>query len=340
MNKLKNFLFANNSNDYHPGILKTSSIAGIIALFVIYHIISSIFFPVAKTVASDLTVGNILEAINRERSIRNLLTLNPHDALSRAAQIKSDDMISRNYFSHTDPEGNYIWPTITSQGYTPYLQLGENLAIEFYNTESLVSAWMNSPTHRANIVNEGFKDQGMGLAFGNQNQAQYFSAITNTFGALITSKKTTPPPPAPSPAPIAKNPPQPVAKPAPLPTTPPPVVVVTPPVALPPAPEPTTKQNTASSTDTHKTPLPSSSGPKTSTSTPEGVLSNETPLRATDPYNINRYISLAFGGTLLVLLLLDAWIVLEKRLKLLDKKINNLFVLVLALIIVAIMYLT
>ncbi len=153
--------------------------------------------------ASDLTLENILSSVNQERVANNLPALNSDTRLGNAAQFKAGDMQNRHYFSHTDPEGNYIWNKIVSEGYTPYLQLGENLAIEFHSTESLISAWMNSPTHRANILTPQFKDQGMGLQFGQADQGQYGSAVANTFGTLLPAKKPTPTPP--TPAPIKKS---------------------------------------------------------------------------------------------------------------------------------------
>src|SRR6185295_6364599 len=107
-----------------------------------------------------------------------------------------------------------------------YLQLGENLAIEFYDTDSLVSAWMNSPTHRDNILQEGFKDQGMALTFGDSAQGQYHSAIANTFGTLAFSAQPKTASATPAPKTVKKSPPatlgvdktpppQPAPKPAP-----------------------------------------------------------------------------------------------------------------------------
>jgi uncharacterized protein YkwD len=172
-------------NKFHSyGFFITSFLILALAAFKIY---TAEIFP-QKIIASDLTIQNILDGVNKERELRNILTLNQNHKLSLAAQSKADDMMARKYFSHTDPEGHYIWDKIVAEGYTPYLTLGENLAIEFYDTESLINAWMNSPTHRANLLNENFKDQGMGLSFGQESQKQYHSAIANTFGALLIKK--------------------------------------------------------------------------------------------------------------------------------------------------------
>ncbi len=167
--------------------------------------------------ASDITIGNLYNAVNKERSQRNIPNLITNYKLAAAAAYKSQDMITRKYFSHTDPEGRYIWNKIVAEGYTPYTTLGENLAIDFSNTEGLVAAWIDSPTHRANLLNQNFKDQGMGVAFGNTNNGEYSVAVTNTFGAqpVIKPVASTPPPTTVKPAPkrAALNPKRTVRKP-------------------------------------------------------------------------------------------------------------------------------
>jgi len=133
--------------------------------------------------ASDITPSNIAAAVNNERSQRNLTTLNYNSLLAQAAQYKAQDMIDNNYFSHTDLKGNYIWSTDVADGYTPYTTLGENLAINFSDTTSLMSAWIDSPEHRQNILNPAFQDQGVGVSNGDHAKNQFDIAIANEFGA-------------------------------------------------------------------------------------------------------------------------------------------------------------
>lgn len=204
--------------------------------------------------ASDITAQSIADGVNKERSQRNMATLTYNSQLAAAAQYKASDMISRNYFSHTDPDGNYIWPKIVSEGYTPYTTLGENLAVDFPSTESLMSAWIDSPEHRANILNQAFQNQGAGVANGN-GSGQFDDAMANTFGAQPTKVIAKAPAPAPTPKPQPTPTPVPVKTPAPVqknpvaistPTkTPPPSTpakVVTPSPAPSPTPAPTQVQ--------------------------------------------------------------------------------------------------
>lgn len=140
--------------------------------------------------ASDITTSNIAEAINSERSKRNIPLLRYDTRLAAAAEYKAEDMIARHYFSHKDPDGNFIWNKIVKYGYKPYLILGENLAINFSETEGLVAAWITSPRHRDNILNPDFKDQGVGISYGKSQRQEQSSAIVNTFGSQPFAPKT------------------------------------------------------------------------------------------------------------------------------------------------------
>lgn len=343
----------------------------LLTIFAVLKLVLNLALPRSSALASDLTVDNILQAVNSQRSQRNLTTLNTDGRLSSAAQSKADDMQARHYFAHVDPDGNYIWPKIAAAGYTPYLELGENLAIEFYDTDSLMSAWMNSPTHRANILNDGFKDQGMGLNFGDSNAGQYHSVVANTFGALLLKKVQPAPtaasgsaPPAVSPtaqpavsgasqkartqpAPFTQKPkaqPKPATSPAPSPATTQPAIVKPP--QSNPAPETVANplnprgdyamaQNPVQP-GLNANPAPSATPATTQTTAPAVVnTQSQNPLAN---YQANRYLTLAFGIVLFLFLLTDLRDLVQKKSELVGKKINNLMLLFLALVVIAVMY--
>ena len=333
-----------------------------LTLLIFWQVLSLLAFPKAEIQASDLTLENIIAAINKERTIRNLSPLNADSRLSAAAQFKSDDMQARHYFSHTDPEGNYIWGKIVEKGYTPYLQLGENLAVEFYSTESLVSAWMNSPTHRANVLNEGFKDQGMGMALGEPAQGQYYSAIANTFGTLLPSKKPERPATLPaktSPAPAVTKPSTPASQPAvkqpeivksaaaetlPPPSTSTPQTEPTQPASQTPV-RPTPSEAPRSSalevaqTSQNFSLPPQNQAPATITPVDNGALvALPRSQNALNAYEINRYLMLGLGLLLLFMILSDIKKMLAEKYSRFDKKINNLVLLILSLLVIGVMY--
>ncbi len=325
-----------NTLEYKPYFL-----AFLVVVFLGLNFWARTFLSAPKTEASDLTLENILNAVNKERGSRNLLTLNTNSILSTASESKALDMETRHYFSHIDPDGNYIWTKIVADGYTPYLQLGENLAIEFYDTDSLVSAWMNSPTHRANILNDGFRDQGMGLEFGNSQQGQYHSVVVNAFGTLLIKKAKAAPAPA-----VATQTPKKVAlksivapKPTPLPTAAAaPVPTSTHPISNIRGESVTLAQNNPAA----QTNFITASGNPATTGAPS-VKTVSTSITAqvnnyAAYFKTNRKVSLVFGFILLIFLIIDLKEILEKKLASLDKKVNNIFLLAMSILVIAFMY--
>jgi uncharacterized protein YkwD len=85
--------------------------------------------------------------------------------LKEAAQKKLQDMFDNNYWDHTSPSGIKAWNFINESGYS-YDIAGENLSKGFVSAESMTEAWMNSPTHKANIMNSAYKDTGVALGNG------------------------------------------------------------------------------------------------------------------------------------------------------------------------------
>ena len=331
-NKLK---FGNLSSNLHLGL------AFLLTAVVLIKVIFSFSFEQNPTAqASDLSQEAIMNAVNRERELRNLTLLNANSKLTAAAQSKSDDMQARHYFAHVDPDGHYVWDKIVAAGYSPYTQLGENLAIEFYDTDSLVLAWMNSPTHRANILQEGFRDQGMGLAFGDTALGQYHSAITNTFGTLAQSKPAKPQPAAPANTQTAKPKtpsPAPAVEPAKTTSTPPAAAASSTPAGGSPI-KPREEMPTTTLAQNFILPgslTPATGTPKTFTAAPAVQPQGEVAL---PDYQGNRYFILGGGLLLLLLLISDIKKTVAGKLAGLDKKINNLVLLLISLLVVAFMY--
>ena len=114
--------------------------------------------------ASEITPENIIDVVNKERESRMLRPLSNNDLLMRAAEDKSRHMIIHNYFEHY-ALGLTPWSFIINSGYD-YSIAGENLAMGFKTSEGIVEAWMDSPTHRANILNPEYEDIGVGIVKG------------------------------------------------------------------------------------------------------------------------------------------------------------------------------
>jgi len=142
-----------------------------IAFWVVF--ILSVFFAAAYYVSSVLTGGNVAAVIsavlvdltNEDRKEEELGALVTNQLLTRAAQMKANDMAEKGYFAHQTPEGLQPWDFIREAGYA-YSTAGENLAVNFTDSENVEEAWMNSPKHRANILNAKFTEIGIATAVG------------------------------------------------------------------------------------------------------------------------------------------------------------------------------
>jgi len=148
-----------------------------IALFFVLFVCAA---SLAK--AAPINSENLELLINQERSQRGIAALKINQELNQAAYNKSLDMMSKNYFDHY-AFGRTPWNFITEQGYD-YLYAGENLAMDFQTAEGTVAAWMNSPSHRRNILNSDFSETGIGIVKGEYSDASGIretQIVTNMF---------------------------------------------------------------------------------------------------------------------------------------------------------------
>ncbi len=113
--------------------------------------------------ATNTTTDGLLANTNVQREQNKLTDLTISPDLTRAAQAKADDMVKRNYWSHTTPDGKQPWTFIDKTGYH-YQAAGENLAYGFATSANTITGWMNSPGHRANILNSTYQQIGFGIA--------------------------------------------------------------------------------------------------------------------------------------------------------------------------------
>jgi uncharacterized protein YkwD len=126
--------------------------------------------------------------LNAQRARFGDVPLTQNAMLQEAATLHSLDMAKRNYFEHRDPDGVQPDARIVHAGYPPLL-VGENLAwgeLEESTPANIVSLWMKSPGHRANLLEPGYREIGIGLAFEApepQDTPRQAAIYTTTFGA-------------------------------------------------------------------------------------------------------------------------------------------------------------
>lgn len=313
MNKITNFLIASKANDYHPGVLSFRAFIayGLILLFL------RLLLGTLPAGSAAVESGTLMSLINSERSQRNLSTLQTNQSLLTAAGQKSQDMIDRDYFAHQDPDGNYVWGKITGAGYTSYKILGENLAVDFATSEGMIKAWLDSPTHRDNLLHTEFLDQGLQALYGDYN-GRYTNLTTSLFGAKA-SQASPPPPPAPQPKPAPEPPPPlpPAPTPKPSPPKPPPAPPPAPqpkplPAPPPPAPEAPAYQTPVSTTTLNT----SGAGRDIQTGTGSGQIKAEFWKNLASAYTTSKILFTLFGLAILVILGLDSIIIYRRELQL------------------------
>lgn len=138
------------------------------------------FRPNVLGYATDITVEKVVELINKKRVEANLPVLTLSAELSTAATAKATDMFAKNYWAHVSPTGSTPWVFITSAGYS-YVYAGENLARNFNTSDEVVEAWMNSQTHRANILKSDYRDIGLAVLNGKLN-GEETTLVVQEFG--------------------------------------------------------------------------------------------------------------------------------------------------------------
>jgi uncharacterized protein YkwD len=148
--------------------------------------------------ASDLPQVQVatLCLINKIRVQNGESPLSDNTKLDAVAQNHSADMVAGDYFEHTTPSGESFGARIVATGYVPSgwsYELGENIecgTLSLATPAAAVNGWMNSPEHRANILNGEFRDSGIGVAPAapaDCASGQPGATYTQDFGIVVSS---------------------------------------------------------------------------------------------------------------------------------------------------------
>lgn len=145
-------------------------------------------------------INRVVELSNIERSKFGLSPLTFNPLLAQAAQTHSQNMALQDFYDHTGLDGSEPWDRVRATGYQ-YSSMAENIYASPTTPETAVEGWMNSPGHRANILNPDIQEIGVGYYYlendtGNVNWNHYW---TQVFAAPLggTSANPTPQPTAP-----------------------------------------------------------------------------------------------------------------------------------------------
>ena len=115
----------------------------------------------------------VVDLVNKERVANGLKPLSVDWEVARVAEHKSQDMLNKNYFSHTSPTYGSPFDMLKNYG-IKYRSAGENIAKGQRSAGEVVNAWMNSSGHRANILNSSYTHIGVGYVSNGHYWTQLF----------------------------------------------------------------------------------------------------------------------------------------------------------------------
>lgn len=155
------------TNNYLPAVLKSKYLflygASLLAVKIAF--LSLVLILPSTNFFSTIATQQLVSMINQERQSKNLPALSLSASLNSVAELKVNDMLAKDYFDHTSPSGITPWHWFKQIGYN-YVYAGENLAMGFTETNAVFQAWMNSPTHRDNILNLNYSEIGLAVKSG------------------------------------------------------------------------------------------------------------------------------------------------------------------------------
>lgn len=156
------------TNNHRPRILHPDMLVTLAAIVFVIHTtmqVTAQSYPLVLGYATNISVEDLLFYTNQERLHSGLNSLQLNTTLSKAAEKKAQDMFADNYWAHTAPDGTTPWDFIVTEGYS-YSYAGENLARDFSDSQGVVTAWMNSPSHRDNVLRREYEEIGFAVVNG------------------------------------------------------------------------------------------------------------------------------------------------------------------------------
>jgi len=168
MSLFHHLFLPHHTNNQRAKLLHPSSWLVLIIAFASFQIFlgkATSVLPQILGYASQISPAEIIRLTNIERQSTGLNPVSEDPQLDQAASQKAADMFARNYWAHVSPIGTQPWAFISGAGYS-YRYAGENLARDFSDPGSVVQAWMNSPSHRENLLSSRYENIGVAVVDG------------------------------------------------------------------------------------------------------------------------------------------------------------------------------
>lgn len=160
---MRRLLLPNSRNNYTPFLLHRSALVVYVLVIFLFNVIVGQLQ--ISTVQAAVDAPTLYSLHNSNRAANGLTALTVNSQLVTSATNKANAMLESDCWDHYCPPGTSPWSFILNAGYE-YVYAGENLGEGFSSNSTLMNAWMNSATHRANIMNGNFTEIGIGFAYG------------------------------------------------------------------------------------------------------------------------------------------------------------------------------
>ncbi|MEO5949110.1 MAG: CAP domain-containing protein [Candidatus Saccharimonas sp.] len=178
-------LIPHKDNDYRPHVIRRYGILAVVALVVLSQSVYN--FSVSHDVLgaeTQVTTSGLLNATNDARRADGEQVLALSEKLNEAARRKVEDMFAKQYWAHNSPSGATPWQWFGEVGYA-YSEAGENLAKNFRTSGSVISAWLESPSHKANVLKAAYTEVGFAVRDG-QLDGKQTSIVVAMYGEPST----------------------------------------------------------------------------------------------------------------------------------------------------------
>jgi uncharacterized protein YkwD len=196
---IKLTLVPHGANQYRPHLVRRTGLLAVLLLVV--GLQAAYGMATGGTVLGArqaISADDLLNVTNQERQKAGLSSLVSDAQLSKAAFMKAQDMFKNQYWAHTSPDGVTPWQWFGKAGYN-YAYAGENLAKDFGSASAVMTAWMSSPEHRANILSNHYTQVGFAVVDGTLNGsptvlvvALYGEPANALAAGTVSSNRTVP----------------------------------------------------------------------------------------------------------------------------------------------------
>ncbi|MDP2671529.1 MAG: CAP domain-containing protein [bacterium] len=188
---LAQLLIPHQRNENHPLLIRHFSLFLATGLVVGTQFLSNLSAGEIRVLgfATNIYQNEVISLTNEQRISNGVRGLKESALLDQAAQKKAADMFAKDYWAHFAPDGTSPWHFFDIVGYK-YSAAGENLARDFQTSEGVVQGWMNSPSHKENLLNKNYTEIGVAVVNGSL-QGEQTTLVVQLFARSTAVSSST-----------------------------------------------------------------------------------------------------------------------------------------------------